>query len=53
MTRIFTSDYRDNRPHPKYPDPFPVHKLKRVSRLTTLFNDDKIPQQDERTSAFF
>jgi 3-chloro-4-hydroxyphenylacetate reductive dehalogenase len=53
MTRIFTSDYRENRKKPEYLDPFPVHKLKRVDRPTTIINESEIKRPDERTSGFF
>lgn len=50
MTRVFTSNYRDN--HSKYPDPFPVETLKRVERPTTLIEDDKVSRVDEREGGF-
>ena len=34
------------------PDPFPVHRLKRVDRPTTLILDDKVQRVDERESGF-
>jgi reductive dehalogenase len=33
-------------------DPFPVHRLKRVERPTTLILDDKVQRVDERESGF-
>jgi reductive dehalogenase len=34
------------------PDPFPMHRLKRVDRPTTLIVDDKVQRVDERESGF-
>jgi reductive dehalogenase len=34
------------------PDPFPVHRLKRVDRPTTLILDEKVQRVDERESGF-
>jgi reductive dehalogenase len=34
------------------PEPFPVHRLKRVDRPTTLILDDKVQRVDERESGF-
>lgn len=34
------------------PDPFPMHRLKRVDRPTTLIMDDKVQRVDERESGF-
>jgi reductive dehalogenase len=34
------------------PDPFPIHRLKRVDRPTTLIMDDKVQRVDERESGF-
>lgn len=51
MTRVFTSDYRDAAKSGK-PDPFPVWKLKRVDKPTTVVNVDQIPRVDERESGF-
>lgn len=50
MTRVFTSDYRDN--DRDYPDPFPVKDLKRVERPTTLIKDDEVSRVDERDGGF-
>jgi len=50
MTRVFTSDYRDH--GRKRPDPFPVHKLKRVDRPTTRIIEDQIRRVDERDGGF-
>jgi len=33
-------------------DPFPVHRLKRIERPTTLILDDKVQRFDERESGF-
>lgn len=49
MTRMFRSDYLD---HHKYPDPFPVHVLKRVDRPTSLIHDDEVKRVDEREGGF-
>ena len=51
MTRVFSSDYRDH--ETKYPDPFPVHRLKRVDRPTTWINDAEIQRVDERDGGFY
>ena len=51
MTRIFTSDYRE-KGNNDYPDPFPVWKLKRVDKPTTVVNASEIPRVDERESGF-
>ena len=50
MTRLFRSDYRDH--HNKYPDPFPVHVLKRVDRPTSLIHDGEVKRVDEREGGF-
>src|SRR4030042_3491813 len=34
------------------PDPFPVYRLKRVDRPTTLILDDKVQRVDERENGF-
>jgi len=34
------------------PDPFPIHRLKRADRPTTLIMDDKVQRVDERESGF-
>jgi reductive dehalogenase len=34
------------------PEPFPMHRLKRVERPTTLIMDDKVQRVDERESGF-
>ena len=34
------------------PEPFPMHRLKRVERPTTLIMDDKVHRVDERESGF-
>jgi reductive dehalogenase len=51
MTRIFSSDFRDQSDL-KRPDPFPVHRLKRVERPTTVIHDDQVPRLDERQGGF-
>jgi len=51
MQRVFMSDYRDK--SRKYPDPFPVHVLKRVDRPTTLVKDKEVCRVDERDGAFY
>lgn len=50
MSRMFTSDVR-NEMH-DYPDPFPVYRLKRVERPTTLIKDNEIDRVDERNGGF-
>ena len=50
MTRVFASNYRDKKRD--YPDPFPVHTLKRVDRPTTLIHDDQVQRVDERDGGF-
>jgi len=35
-----------------YVDPFPVEKLKRVDRPTTLIMEDRVQRVDERDSGF-
>jgi len=50
MTRVFSSDFRDK--ETKYPDPFPVHRLKRVDRPTTWINEAEIQRVDERAGGF-
>ena len=50
MTRAFASDYREK--NSGYPDPYPVHKLKRVDRPTTVINDDEVSRKDERDGGF-
>jgi len=52
MTRIFTSDLRDNGRMDR-PDPFPVHTLDRVDRPTTLIRTSRIKRRDERTGGFY
>ena len=51
MTRIFSSDHRETKSR-KYPDPFPVEKLKRVDRPTTAIEDDIVKRVDERHGGF-
>ena len=51
MTRMFSSDYREKRNN-DYPDPFPVRKLKRVDKPTTVVNASEVPRVDERESGF-
>lgn len=50
MTRMFSSDRRDR--DTKYPDPFPVHGLRRVDRPTTWINEPEIRRVDEREGGF-
>lgn len=50
MTRMFSSDYRDQ--GTRYPDPFPVHCLKRVDRPTTWINEAEVRRVDERDGGF-
>jgi len=50
MPRVFASDHRDK--SRDYPDPFPVHTLKRVDRPTTLIKDDEVRRVDERDGGF-
>ncbi|MBK8597837.1 MAG: reductive dehalogenase [Holophagales bacterium] len=50
MTRVFSSDYRDH--GTRFPDPFPVHRLKRVDRPTTWINEEEIRRVDERDGGF-
>ena len=52
MTRIFTSDFRDNCRTGR-PDPFPVHTLDRVDRPTTLIHDSQVARVDERAGGFY
>lgn len=48
MSRSFSSANRN-----KYPsDPFPVHKLKRVDKPTTVINHDQVKRVDERDGGF-
>jgi reductive dehalogenase len=49
--RVFTSDLRDSDSN-RFPDPFPVHALKRVERPTTRILDDQVRRTDERESGF-
>jgi len=49
MNRVFASDHRDRGSRP---DPFPVHKLKRVDRPTTAILEDQIRRVDEREGGF-
>lgn len=48
--RAFDSKYRAK--SSKYPDPFPVHKLKRVDRPTTKIDENLVPRVDERDGGF-
>lgn len=50
MSRVFASGYRDK--NAGRPGPFPVHKLKRVDRPTTVINDDEVSRMDERDGGF-
>ncbi len=50
MNRVFASNYRDQ--NKSYPDPFPVKKLRRVDRPTTLIKDNEVPLIDERDGGF-
>jgi hypothetical protein len=38
--------------HKRNPEPFPVSKLKRVDRPTTLIEDDKVQRVNQRDSGF-
>ena len=49
--RVFSSDFRDADSN-RYPDPFPVHVLKRVDRPTSRILDDQVQRVDERESGF-
>lgn len=49
--RVFSSDFRDAASN-RYPDPFPVHVLKRVDRPTTMILDDEVNRVDERENGF-
>ena len=49
--RTFASDYRDAN-HAHGPDPFPVHRLRRVDRPTTGIIHDQVRRVDERESGF-
>jgi reductive dehalogenase len=49
-SRVFASEYR--RKFKKIPDPFPVHKLKRVNRPTTRINDDEVKRVSELDGGF-
>lgn len=49
-SRVFNSNYRAK--NNNYPDPFPVHKLKRVDRPTTKIIDELVPRVDERDGGF-
>jgi reductive dehalogenase len=50
MTRVFTSEFR-NKSFNK-PDPFPVHRLKRVEKPTTLIKESDVIPVDERHGGF-
>ena len=50
MTRVFTSDYRDR--GTRRPDPFPVHRLRRVDRPTTWIDEAEVRRVDERDGGF-
>jgi reductive dehalogenase len=50
MTRVFSSDYRDA--GTERPDPFPVHRLKRVDRPTTWIDEAEVKRVDEREGGF-
>ncbi|MBW1735830.1 MAG: reductive dehalogenase [Deltaproteobacteria bacterium] len=52
MTRIFNSDLRDSATL-EHPDPFPVHKLKRVDRPTTFIDEAKVQRVSERDGGFY
>jgi reductive dehalogenase len=51
MVKLFMSSLSisNNR---NYPDPFPVEKLRRIARPTTLIMEDKVKRVDERESGF-
>ncbi len=50
MTRVFSSEHRSRRA--RRPDPFPVHRLKRVDRPTTWIDDAAVRRVDEREGGF-
>ena len=50
MTRVYASDYRGKKKN--HLDPFPLHKLKRIERPTTLIKDDEVHRVDEREGGF-
>lgn len=50
MTRVFSSDYSNN--NQDSPDPFPVKRLKKIDRPTTLIKDDEVSRVDERDGGF-
>ena len=50
MIRSNKSVYRSKTRY--HPDPFPVHKLKRVERPTTLIKDNEVMRMDEREGGF-
>lgn len=50
MNRVYDSFNRSKAQ--KNPDPFPVNKLKRVERPTTLIYDDRVKRVDERDGGF-
>lgn len=50
MTRVFSSDCRAH--SVRHPDPFPVWKLKRVPRPTTVIHDEEVRRVDERDGGF-
>ena len=50
MTRVFSSDFRDH--GTRHPDPFPVHRLRRVDRPTTWIDEAAVRRVDEREGGF-
>ncbi len=48
--RVFGSDFRDR--SNRFPDPFPVHVLKRVDVPTSKILEDQVRRVDERESGF-
>ncbi len=50
MTRVYASEHRKG--VRDYPDPFPVHTLRRVDRPTTQIIDDQVQRVDEQQGGF-
>src|SRR5512138_3153430 len=51
MAHFFSSRYRARR-NDHGPDPFPVHRLKRVDKPTTLIYPQQVQRVDEREGGF-
>ncbi len=51
MSKLFSSSRRDLRDG-VHPDPFPIHKIRRVERPTTAIRDDEVARVDERDGGF-